>query len=199
MALTIDSKSMMKDFINKFQYFLKAALVSWKNDVEKFSSGFIKDLGVPKADFKMIVDTSSNMITVFFEANPTLLADIYGTGSEMIEMVKLPEVFNEYWNNRGATPGHVNPARKTYAIYGRPKGIYYDIFGRKHETQGTKEGQVIEHGDIQPIEPNEQLLNKYFGTAVQIADKFFETTYLNNAIKNTIQGMDLSKYVKEVK
>lgn len=201
--LTIDSDAMMKAFLNRFQYFLKAALVCWKEDVMKYSSNYIKELSTsnfaPKADFKMVVDLSGKMITVFFQANGTLLADIYGTGSEMIEMAKLPEVFNDYWNNRGSTPSHVNPSRRTYAIEGRPKGTYYDIFGNKHESKGTMEGKIIEGGDIQPIEPNDELYKKYFGTALEIADKFFRTTYLNNAVKNTIQGMDLSQYIKEVK
>lgn len=199
MALTIDSKKMMEDFLKRFEIFLKAALESWKQDVEKYSSGLIKELGVPKADYSIVINAAGKMITVFFKANSTLLADVYGTGSEMIEMAKLPEVFNDYWNNKGSTPGHVNPARRTFAIYGRPKGVYYDIFGNKHETKGTMEGKIIEGENIQPIKPNSILYRKYFGTALEIANKFFKTTYLRNALKNTIAGMDLSRYVKEVK
>lgn len=198
--LRINKEKMMQDFLTEFEPNLKEALDSWKNDIEKFSSlDFIKKLGVPKADYKISLETFNNMITVFFKANPTLLADIYGTGSEMIEDQKLPEVFNDYWNNRGAMAAQVNPTRKGHEIAGRPAGVYQTIFGNKRTSEGRKAGESIEgQAGIKVIKPDTALLNKYFGTAIEIANKFFKTTYLRVAINNTIKGMDLSKYVIEV-
>lgn len=197
MMLKIDSDGLLKEFISNFHKELEFALKNWKTDVEKFSSGLIKELGVPKADFENIVDSSGKMIIIYFKANPTLLADIYGTGSKMLDDIN-PK-FQEYWNNRGDRQGQVNPERRTKAIEGRPAGKYTDIFGRTdRESPGTAAGRNIEKGFIKPIEPNQKLLNEYFGTALQIADKFFKTIYLNRALKNAISSMNLSKYVIEV-
>lgn len=199
MALTIDSKKMMQDFLKNFEPELENAVDKWKQDVLKFSSDLINKLGVPKADAQVVLDLAGRTITVFFKANGVLLADIYGTGSKLVEDKYLPETFSDYWNNRGAMPSQVNPSRKTHAIEGRPEGLYVNIFGNKRTSKGRVEGQNIEGGGVQPIEPNKELLDKYFGTAIQIADKFFKTIYLKNALENTIRGMDLSIYVNEVK
>lgn len=213
--LKIDSNKMMNDFMQKhFMKYLEAALRNWKQDVEKFASGYIKELGVPKADYSTVIDLSGRMIMVYFKANSTLLADVYGTGSKMIGP-RLGEAFWSYWNDRGSNQGQVNPSRTTYAIEGRRKGKYIDIFGKEHESSGKFEGKIIEgrkfyntdenYGPkgtinvIEPIEPNDQLFQKYFGSAIEIADKFFKTVYLQNALKYSIMEMDLSKYVIEVK
>jgi len=194
--LRIDKDGMMKEFINIFYKELEYALKNWKADVEKFSSGLIKELGVPKADFNKILYISNKMIVIYFKANSTLLADVYGTGSKMLDNIN-PK-FNSYWMDRGPNQGQVNPSRTSKVIQGRPKGKYIDIFGREKTSTGTAEGEPIEKGFIEPIDPNQKLLDKYFGTALQIAEKFFKTTYLDNALKNAISSMNLSKYVIEV-
>lgn len=194
--LKINKKAMMEDFIKKFSNELDTALKNWKLDVEKFSSSYIKTLGVPKADYNKIVYLANKMIVVYFKANPTLLADIYGTGSKIDE--RNPK-FQEYWMERGNKQGQVNPARTSKTIQGRPKGQYTNIFGKTRTSSGNSEGKNIEGKGINPIDPNDQLLNKYFGTAVEIADKFFKTTYLDRAISNAIKSVKMSDYIIEVK
>lgn len=193
--LKINKKGMMEDFIKKFYDELDIALKNWKTDVEKFSSGYIKSLGVPSADYNKIMYLANRMIVVYFKANPTLLADIYGTGSKIN---KSNPKFQAYWTDRGNKQGQVNPARTSTTIQGRPKGPYTDIFGKTRISPGTKEGKNVEKGFIKPIDPNQELLDKYFGTAIEIGNKFFKTTYLDRAISNAIKSVKISNYIIEV-
>lgn len=213
--LRINKQRLIDDFIQKhFMKYLEACLRLWKQDVEKFSSGYIKEFGIPKADFNTVVDLASRSIVVFFKANSTLLADVYGTGSRMAAPI-LGDAFWSYWNDKGSGQGQVNPSRRSFAIEGRPAGKYTDIFGKQHESSGKYEGEIIEGKKffntdesfgpkgtmsvITPIEPNDDLYKKYFGSAIEIANKFFNTSSLNNALKYAIKEMDLSIYVEEVK
>lgn len=124
--LRIDKDGLLKEFMNHFFNELDWVLKQWKSDVEKFASATIRELGIPKANTEKIIDEAGKMIIIYFQANPTLLADIYGTGSKM-EDERNPK-FQEYWNNRGSGFGQVNPSRKSRAIEGRPIGEYIDIF-----------------------------------------------------------------------
>lgn len=194
--LRINKDGLLKEFMNHFFNELAWVLEQWKSDVEKFASSTIRELGVPKADTKKVIDEAGKMITIYFQANPTLLADIYGTGSKM-EDERNPK-FQEYWNNRGSGFGQVNPSRKSKAIEGRPIGEYTNIFGVTRTSPGTAEGRNVEGGFIQPIEPNRKLLEEYFGTAIEIANNFFKYSYLQRAINQAIKDTEMYKYIEEV-
>lgn len=196
--LRINKDGLLKEFMSHFFEELTWVLDQWKSDVEKFASSTIKELGVPKADTKKVIDEAGKMITIYFQANPTLLADIYGTGSKM-EDERNPK-FQEYWNNRGSGFGQVNPSRKSKVIEGRPEGEYYTIFDKKktRTSTGNAEGRNIEGGFIQPIEPNRKLLEEYFGTAIEIANNFFKYSYLQRAINQAIKDTEMYKYIEEV-
>lgn len=194
--LVIKSETLMDDFMGKFYDELDYALNNWKKDVEKFSSGFIRTLGIPKAETQKVLDKASRMIVIYFKANPTLLADVYGTGSAMKD--NIPN-FAEYWNNRGSDYGQVNPARTSKEIQGRPAGEYTNIFGTTRTSLGKKVGQNIEGGGIKPIESNEKLFDQYFGSAIEIGNKFFKTTYLKSAISRAIKKVKMYNFIEEVK
>ena len=194
--LRINKDGLLKEFMSHFFEELTWVLDQWKSDVEKFASSTIRELGVPKADTKKVIDEAGKMITIYFQANPTLLADIYGTGSKM-EDERNPK-FQEYWNNRGFGFGQVNPSRKSKAIEGRPIGEYTNIFGVTRTSPGTAEGRNVEGGFIQPIEPNRKLLEEYFGTAIEIANNFFKYSYLQRAINQAIKDTEMYKYIEEV-
>lgn len=194
--LRINKDGLLKEFMSHFFEELAWVLDQWKSDVEKFASSTIKELGVPKADTKKVIDEAGKMITIYFQTNPTLLADIYGTGSKM-EDERNPK-FQEYWNNRGSGFGQVNPSRKSKAIEGRPIGEYTNIFGVTRTSPGTAEGRNVEGGFIQPIEPNRKLLEEYFGTAIEIANNFFKYSYLQRAINRAIKDTEMYKYIEEV-
>lgn len=194
--LRINKDELLKEFMSHFFEELTWVLDQWKSDVEKFASSTIRELGVPKADTKKVIDEAGKMITIYFQANPTLLADIYGTGSKM-EDERNPK-FQEYWNNRGSGFGQVNPSRKSKAIEGRPIGEYTNIFGVTRTSTGTAEGRNVEGGFIQPIEPNRKLLEEYFGTAIEIANNFFKYSYLQRAINQAIKDTEMYKYIEEV-
>lgn len=194
--LRIDRDGLLKEFMSHFFNELDWVLEQWKLDVEKFASSTIKELGVPKADTKKVINEASKMITIYFQANPTLLADIYGTGSKM-ESQRNPK-FQEYWNNRGSNFGQVNPARTSEVIQGRPAGPYTNIFGKTRTSSGKSKGINIEGKGIKAIEPNTKLLDEYFGTAIEIANNFFKYSYLDRAIKKAIKDTKMYNHIKEV-
>lgn len=196
--LRINKDGLLKEFMSHFFEELAWVLDQWKSDVEKFASSTIRELGVPKADTKKVIDEAGKMITIYFQANPTLLADIYGTGSKM-ENERNPK-FQEYWNNVGSGFGQRNPKRTSIDIQGRPEGEYYTIFNSKksRKAKGKNVGDNIEGGNIRTIEPNRKLLEEYFGTAIEIANNFFKYSYLQRAINQAIKDTEMYKYIEEV-
>lgn len=197
--LKIDKKKMMEDFLKRFEIFLKAALNLWVQDVKKYSS-HNNDIPEVKVATNTEIEEAGRILVAKFKANAAAMADSFGTGSEMVTGEENPNLI-DYWLNVGDNKGERNPSRKTTAIEGRKKGHYTDIFGGGHDTEGKFEGKDIEYmtfkgknGEkvtIEPIVPSH---------SIRIANYFLskEGGTIDKAIKNTIKGMDLSKYIIEV-
>ena len=190
MSLKFEYRKLMDKYIDTFYKELEVALKEWEDEVRgRILSDFIKKHGNPEVD--SYVETTKNGLIGYLRANPAVLADSFGTGSLMD--VENNPVFQEYWNNPGKEQWQRNPARKTHAIEGRPKGPYTTIFGKQMKSSGKRAGdnlEDLEKSYIKPIPPS---------NAITDANTFLFNTYLPKAFERTLDSIDFSNYIIEVK
>lgn len=197
MALRLNVNGLINEFLNIFERELDEALNRWKTEL----FGNLKhNFYFKYAQASHEIHRQSKMVVAYLKANPYVLADSYGTGSLMLD--DNPGL-REYMNNRGDKAGQVNPLRKGKAISGRRSGIYYDMFGRKHETSGAFAGDNIEgktvykkkkgifdtsEYKIEPTKPSR---------AIQIAEELLYKQWIPIAYNNTMKQLNIAKFLIE--
>lgn len=199
MSLKFDYNTFSNAFLGRFQINLEQVVLDmWEQDVLKETNrnkAVYQDqnIGTPLAT--AYAKRRSQEVVAYFEANPTVLASAFGTGSHM-DIINNP-AFGDYWKS-----SVINPARTSKTIVGRPKGRYTDAFGNKKSSKGTLEGQNIEglkyrdkdtgeEVTIEPMDPDVMIQKM-----ILLADTYLEN-YINIAIELTIENIDISDYIIE--
>lgn len=186
--LQFDKQGLANEILTRLEIELEYALTAWKNEVIKYMN-FNEFKKNANTDYE--IKREGQKIIAYLKANTYVLADSYGTGSLML--LDNPG-YQEYRNNKGKEAGQWNPLRTSNTIVGREKGHYTDIFGRGHDTSGSKagdplEGVTVREGfTINPVAPSR---------AVEIAMGWLYKTYLPKAYSLVIQKIDIGKYLKE--
>lgn len=186
--LKFDKQGLANEILMKLEIELQSALTAWKNEVIGFMNynEFKKN-----ANLDYEIQQEGKTIIAYLKANTYVLADSYGTGSLML--LDNPG-YQEYRNNKGKEAGQWNPLRTSNTIVGRERGHYTDIFGRKHETSGSKagdslEGVTVREGyKINPVAPSR---------AVEAGLGMLYRQHLPKAYELAIQKIDFSKYLIE--
>lgn len=186
MALKFDVNGFINEVLNELMVELKYAYTNWENEVYRYlRKPFLGYNLKSKVDWE--INRESNKIISYLKANTYVLADSYGTGSLML-------TDNPGYQKYRSDKNRWNPARTSRAIAGRKSGIYTDIFGRKHKTKGTFEGDNIEgksFGTAYKIKPTTP------SYALQMAEEWLYKTYLPRAYKNAIEQVSFTKYLIE--
>lgn len=186
--LKFDKQGLANEILMKLEIELQSALTAWKNEVIGFM-GYNEFKKNANLDYE--IQEEGQKIIAYLKANTYVLADSYGTGSLML--LDNPG-YQEYRNNKGKEAGQWNPLRTSNTIVGRERGHYTDIFGRKHETSGSKagdslEGVTVREGyKINPVAPSR---------ALEAGLGMLYRQHLPNAYKLAIKKVDIGKYLKE--
>ena len=197
MALRFNTKAFEKDLLAKLEKNLGYAFDIWESDVYKnLKHPFFGEDIRPYVSHYFRVEGQTLM--GFLQANTYVLADSYGTGSLMLE------------NNPGlaeykADKDRWNPVRTGKAIVGRRKGLYVDIFGRKHTTTGAFEGINIEGRKVNSSNKRKKgrKITGYYiapthpSYAIQIAEKWLYENYIPKMYEKTIKEINFAKYLIE--
>lgn len=186
--LKFDKQGLANEILMKLEIELQSALTAWKNEVIGFMNynEFKKN-----ANLDYEIQEEGKTIIAYLKANTYVLADSYGTGSLML--LDNPG-YQEYRNNKGKEVGQWNPLRTSNTIVGRERGHYTDIFGRKHETSGSKagdslEGVTVREGyKINPVAPSR---------ALEAGLGMLYRQHLPKAYELAIKKVDIWKYLKE--
>ena len=181
--LKFDKQGLANEILMRLEIELQSALTAWKNEVIGFMNynEFKKN-----ANLDYEIQKEGQKIIAYLKANTYVLADSYGTGSLML--LDNPG-YQEYRNS-----DRWNPLRNSNTIVGRKAGHYTDIFGREHNTSGSKAGEplegvtVREGYKINPVAPSK---------AIEIALGWLYRTYLPKVYSSVIQKIDFSKYLIE--
>ena len=182
--LKFDKQGLANEILTKLEEELPSALTAWKNEVIAFMNynEFKKN-----AELDFQIEQEGQKIIAYLKANTYVLADSYGTGSLML--LDNPG-YQEYRNDRKRW----NPLRDSNTIVGRERGHYTDIFGRGHDTSGSKAGdplegvQVREGYTINPVPPSR---------AIEAGLGMFYRQHLPNAYKLAIRKVNFAKYLIE--
>lgn len=193
MGLKLDYNRLINDFIDLFFVELDIALKAWEDEVYRYTRNDVIKSSSFKPRVNSYVIKEGKALRGFLEANPSTLADAFGTGSLM--NIEDNPLYEEYRNSN-----LWNPARHGKEIVGRPEGSYIDIFGRKKHSSGYLEGINLENQRlgtaqgkgylIEPIPPS---------NSIKIANDLLYKTYLPNALKNARNKLKFSRYLIEVK
>ena len=181
--LQFDKNALANEILTRLEIELEDALTAWKNEVIKYMN-FNEFKKNANTDYE--IKREGQKIIAYLKANTYVLADSYGTGSLML--LDNPG-YQEYRNSKAW-----NPLRSSNTIVGREAGHYTDIFGREHNTSGSKAGEPLEGirvrdgYTINPVAPSR---------AVEIAMGWLYKTYLPKAYSLAIQKIDIGKYLKE--
>ena len=182
--LKFDKQGLANEILMKLEIELQSALTAWKNEVIGFMNynEFKKN-----ANLDYEIQEEGQKIIAYLKANTYVLADSYGTGSLML--LDNPG-YQEYRNDRKRW----NPLRKSNTIVGRERGEYDDIFGRHHQTSGSKagdplEGVTVREGfTINPVAPSR---------AIEAGLGMLYRQHLPKAYELAIKKIDIGKYLIE--
>lgn len=177
--LQINKKALMNEILSVFTVELFSILENWKSDVYKFTGSVPSFVSSMKASYE--IKKEASRVVAYLKANPQLLATSYGTGSLMLTDNPGLEEYkrSEYWNKE----------RRGNAIYGRPEGEYLNLFRGKIKSSGKYKGKNLE--TMKKV----YLLNPT--KAIQTANDFLYKTYIPRALKNTINKVNISKFVED--
>jgi len=181
--LRFDKQGLANEILMKLEIELQSALTAWKNEVIKYM-GFNEFKRNANTDYE--IKKEGQKIIAYLKANTYVLADSYGTGSLML----LDNPGYQAYRNSDSW----NPLRTSNTIVGRKTGRYTDIFGKEHNTSGSKAGEPLEGVTVRagykinPVAPSR---------AVEIALGWLYRTYLPKAYSSVIQKIDFSKYLIE--
>lgn len=184
MGLKFDYNNLIKDFINEFYKELEIALNAWENEVYhyvKFDGSEVNQ----KAEVNTYIKRTENALIGFLEANTTVLADAYGTGT-LMNITDNP-LFKEYYKKKEE---RWNPLRTNKTIVGRKIGGYIDIFGnqRHGSVKDNEKPKPIKF--VKPIPPS---------NSIKIANSLLDKTYIPAALRNARDKINFSKYLIEEK
>lgn len=188
MALRLNVNGLINEFLNIFEKELESALNSWENEVKsKIRHNFFSKNGKVSHEIKR----EAKGFVAYLKANTYVLADSYGTGSNMLD---INPGLAEYRNSK-----IWNPARKGKTIVGRPEGTYTDLFGRVRKTSGVFKGVNIEGKRVS----NNTNKNDYYisathpSYAIQLAEQYLYKQWIPLAYKRTINRLDFAKFLIE--
>lgn len=181
--LKFDKQGLANEILMRLEVELQSALTAWKNEVIGFMNynEFKKN-----ANLDYEIQKEGQKIIAYLKANTYVLADSYGTGSLML--LDNPG-YQEYRNS-----DRWNPLRTSNTIVGRERGHYTDIFGREHDTSGSKagdplEGVTVREGyKINPVAPSR---------ALEAGLGMLYRQHLPKAYELAIKKVDIWKYLKE--
>lgn len=181
--LKFDKQGLANEILMRLEVELQSALTAWKNEVIGFMNynEFKKN-----ANLDYEIQKEGQKIIAYLKANTYVLADSYGTGSLML--LDNPG-YQEYRNS-----DRWNPLRNSNTIVGRKAGHYTDIFGREHDTSGSKAGEplegvtVREGYKINPVAPSR---------ALEAGLGMLYRQHLPKAYELAIKKVDIWKYLKE--
>jgi len=182
--LKFDKQGLANEILMKLEIELQSALIAWKNEVIGFM-GYNEFKKNANLDYE--IQEEGQKIIAYLKANTYVLADSYGTGSLML--LDNPG-YQEYRND----PKRWNPLRTSNTIVGREKGHYTDIFGREHDTSGSKagdplEGVTVREGfTINPVAPSR---------AIEAGLGMLYRQHLPKAYELAIKKIDIGKYLIE--
>lgn len=181
--LKFDKQGLANEILMKLEIELQSALTAWKNEVIGFM-GYNEFKKNANLDYE--IQEEGQKIIAYLKANTYVLADSYGTGSLML--LDNPG-YQEYRNS-----DRWNPLRNSNTIVGRKAGHYTDIFGREHDTSGSKAGEPLEGVTvrdgytIEPVAPSR---------ALEAGLGMLYRQHLPKAYELAIKKVDIWKYLKE--
>ena len=181
--LKFDKQGLANEILMRLEVELESALTAWKNEVIGFMNynEFKKN-----ANLDYEIKLEGQKIITYLKANTYVLADSYGTGSLML--LDNPG-YQEYRNSK-----QWNPRRNSNTIVGRERGHYTDIFGREHDTSGSKAGEPLEGVTVRdgytinPVAPSR---------AIEAGLGMLYRQHLPKAYELAIKKIDIGKYLKE--
>lgn len=188
MALRLNVNGLINEFLNIFEKELESALDSWENEVKsKLKHSFYSKNGRVSHEIKR----EAKGLVAYLKANTYVLADSYGTGSNMLD---INPGLAEYRNSKTW-----NPVRKGKAIVGRPEGTYTDLFGRVRKTSGTFKGVNIEG---KRVSKNTSGDDYYISAtnpsyAIQLAEQYLYKQWIPLAYKRAINSLNFAKFLIE--
>lgn len=188
--LQFNTKKLTNDIIKSINNELKNGYNQWKSDLEKYMGNtYFKKNARTNYELYETYEKGIKAIGMYLTANNFVLADAFGTGSLMLdEGLAMAKSEKEHWN----------PERTGKTIVGRKSGEYTDILGNKRKTSGTKKGESVEgikfhtrgkaEWEIKPVRPSK---------AIQIANQFLFTTFLNSVFQSVVKNTNFSDYLIE--
>lgn len=188
MALRLNVNGLINEFLNIFEKELESALDSWENEVKsKLKHSFYSKNGRVSHEIKR----EAKGLVAYLKANTYVLADSYGTGSNMLD---INPGLAEYRNSKTW-----NPVRKGKAIVGRPEGTYTDLFGRVRKTSGTFKGVNIEGKRVSKNTSGDgyYISATHPSYAIQLAEQYLYKQWIPLAYKRAINSLNFAKFLIE--
>lgn len=191
MALRLNVNGLINEFLNIFERELESALDSWENEVKsKLKHPFYSNSNNAKVSHE--IKREAKGLVAYLKANTYVLADSYGTGSNMLD---INPGLAAYRNNKKLW----NPERTGKAIVGRKEGPYTDLFGRPRKTSGAFKGVNIEGKRVSNnVNGNDYYISATHPSyAIQLAEQYLYKQWIPLAYKRAINNLNFAKFLIE--